>query len=143
MSTDYRIVDPETEETLKTEDGHYIFGPNIPIDGNAYMRGELVPIAETELELSITYNYSKFYYMDKCFGDKGLRGTLDGMPVRDSIPLLIKARDALDPNDTGRPEGLPDDVDGYWIPNEANARRALENLLKLAILGLDGEWRAE
>ena len=81
----------------------------------------------TEFWLNITYNYAPFFY--DVFGEKGIR-TIYGMKVINSLYLIAGAYQKL--------EGEPDD--DYWAATEGNAKKALHDLLKLAMLGLNGVW---
>ena len=58
MSYDLYLRDPVTKEELKVPP-HMMHGVNIPCE---VIDGKLVPTTTTEAYLSITYNYSKYYY---------------------------------------------------------------------------------
>ena len=78
MSYDISLVDPVTKETLEADFVHHITGGSYTIGGTR------------KLELNVTWNYCKFYYGDKAFGDKGIK-SLDGMTGAESIPILKKS----------------------------------------------------
>ena len=91
------------------------------IKGGTYAVG-----GTTDLNLNITYNYSKHFYR---IIDGGIR-SLYGKTGAESIPILKSAI-----------EKLKDDVDpDYWKPTEGNARRALHGLLSFAQMRPDGVW---
>lgn len=117
MSYDISLVDPVTKKILEADFTHHITGGTYAIGGTR------------ELTLNVTYNYCKFYYGDKAFGDDGIR-SLGGMSGAESIPLLKKAI-----------SNLGDDTDpDYWKPTEGNAKKALYGLLALAQIRHDGIW---
>lgn len=117
MSYDIYLCDPVTSDVLLCSTPHNIAGGTYAVGGTQ------------ELWLNITYNYSRFYYRDDVFGEKGIR-TIYGMTGAESIPVLQKAIAALG-----------NDVDNdYWKPTEGNAKRALCGLLAFAQLRPDGVW---
>ncbi len=149
MSYDIHITDPNTSEPLHTAQPHHLYGGTYSPDS-------------TELHLNITYNYSPFYYRKetlgkstKVYGDKPVDGCLPvlreeygGIPglayltIPQARERVLKAINALrdEPLDEhGKPykgtEDMP--VTDYWAPHEANARRALVNLLQLLCLAPD------
>lgn len=83
MSYDISLVDPVTKETLEADFVHHITGGSYTIGGTR------------KLELNVTWNYCKFYYGDKAFGDKGIK-SLDGMTGAESIPILKKLFQTLE-----------------------------------------------
>ena len=141
-------------EPLHTALPHHLYGGTYCLD-------------TTELYLNITYNYSPFYYRaetlgesTKVYGDKPVDGCLPvlreeygGIPglayltIPQARELVLKAiqhlRDEpLDENgNLYEPESLFDGdrihATSYWAPTEANARRALVNLLQLLCLAPD------
>jgi hypothetical protein len=118
MSYDIQLIDPITKKTLHSQ---------VPHDrrGGTYEMG-----GTTMLWLNITYNYSKHFY--RVFGDDGIR-TIYGMTGSASIPVIMAAIAQLDDN-------ISDD---YWVATEGNAKRALLNLLDLALMGPDGVWSGD
>lgn len=174
------INDPETGETLHCENPHGLIG-------STYCVGD------TELRLSITCNYSKFYYRKETLGES--TEVCGEKPVDGALPVLVEesggipglalltvpqARERVtrainnlrdkqvdadgNPYDENEPiepvyteeqiaayckanpgkEWLADifrsqneKPRGYWAPTEANARRALINLLSLLLLAPD------
>ena len=113
------LEDPITGDTLQAEAAHHIRGGTYAVGGT------------TELSMSVTYNYAKFYYehLDR---EKGIR-VLYGMTGAESIPVLSAAIEALG-----------DDVhDYYWIPTEGNAKRALIGLRAFAQMRPDGIWSGD
>ena len=98
-----------------------------PVDfrGGTYAAG-----GTTEAWLNVTYNYSKHYC--HVFGEKGIR-TIYGMTGQESIPILEAAIEQLSEDED------PD----YWKPTEGNARKALCNLLALAMLAPKGIWEGD
>lgn len=118
----YRIylADPVTGKTLDAGYNHHMTGATYVVGGTS------------ELWLSITYNYAKFYYRPDVFGESGIR-TIYGMSGIDSIPVLQKAISAL-----------KDDADpDYWKPTEGNAKKALYSLLAMAKIRPDGVWKGD
>lgn len=115
MSYDIDLVDPVTKKVLQVQEPHYYAGGTYVMEGTPY------------LTLNITYNYAKHYY--RVFGEKGIR-TIYGMTAKESIPLLENAISQLG-NDVSN---------NYWAPTEGNARKALNDLLAIARLALDGVW---
>lgn len=107
-----------------------VSGKTVRFDTAHQMKGGTYTIGGTdEAHLTITYNYSKFYYRDNVFGEKGIR-TIYGMSGADSIPLLEKAINALG-----------DDIDSdYWTATEGNAKKPLCQLLAMAKMRPDGIW---
>lgn len=117
MSYDISLVDPVTKKTLQADFTHQIAGGTYAVGGT------------DALELNVTWNYSKFYYGDKAFGDKGIK-SLDGMTGAESIPILKRVI-----------SNLGDDVSSvYWDATEGNAKKALCGLLALAQIRPDGVW---
>ena len=117
MSYDITLNDPVTNEPIQIEDAHFMQGGTYQIGGC------------TELWLNVTWNYSKFYYREDVFGEKGIR-TIYGMTGLESIPVLEKAINALG-NDVN---------EDYWEPTEGNAKRPLTQLLTMAKMRPDGIW---
>lgn len=117
MSYDISLTDPVTKEILEADFTHHITGGTYAVGGTR------------KLELNVTWNYCKFYYGDKAFGDNGIK-SLDGITGAESIPVLKKAISNL--GDDVSPE--------YWDATEGNAKRALCGLLALAQIRPDGVW---
>lgn len=116
MSYDVSIVDPVTGATLQSAHPHQLRGGTYCVGGT------------NELTLNITYNYSSHFY--RVLGERGIWG-LHNLPVEGTLDLLAKAVLQLD-----------DDVHpDYWMATEGNARAALQNLLVLATMGLQGVWQ--
>jgi hypothetical protein len=116
MSYDICLIDEHSGETLKLDEKLDLKGGTYAVDGTK------------EAWLNITWNYSPFF--QELFGEEGIR-TIYGMKADESIPILEAAISKLD-----------DDVDenNYWKATSGNAKKALQGLLKLAILRPDGVW---
>lgn len=101
----------------------------IEIDKPHFMRGSMYPIGGSKkLFLSITYNYSNFYY-DVIDKDEGIR-KIYGMTGLESIPILEQAISKLG-----------DDIsEDYWEATEGNAKKPLIQLLTMAKMRPDGIW---
>ena len=108
MSWDCTVVYKDTREDVKLD-------KPIDIRGGTYSM-----FATNELWLNVTYNYSRFYRKKL---PESLR-TLDGMDVKESIPILQDLADSLGDDKTSN----------YWEPTEGNAKSAILKLLKLAEL---------
>lgn len=149
MSYDIHIADPATGEPLHSSQPHHLYGGTYSPDS-------------TELWYNITYNYSPFYYRKetlgkstKVYGDKPVDGCLPvlreeygGIPglayltipqARKRVLRAIQNLRDKPLNKHGKPyKGDPDmPATSYWAPTEANARRALVNLLQLLCLAPD------
>lgn len=148
MSYDITITDPNTGEPLHTAQPHHLYGGTYSPDS-------------TELWYNITYNYSPFYYRAETLGEstavwrntgKGYKEQVHpetgGIPGLEHLTIpqarerVLRAINALrdEPLDKhGNPyqgdREMP--ATDYWAPHEANARRALVNLLKLLCLAPD------
>ena len=105
------LLDPVSHETLQAEEPHFIRGSMYPIGGT------------TELSLSITYNYARYYYEategDERFTSKvapkgGIRG-IYGKTGAESIPML---KDMIE-----RINAKYHDEDGQWRVTEREKRR--------------------
>jgi len=115
MSYDIYLKDKKTKKTIKFELPHNIKGGTYQIGGryNAW--------------LNVTYNYSDILY--KLFPRHGIRILYD-LSGRDSIPVLAEAIFKL-----------KNDYDNnYWKSTEGNVKKALVDLLNLALLAPDGIW---
>ena len=147
MSYDITITDQQGEP-LHTDQPHHLYGGTYSPDS-------------TMLWYNITYNYSAFYYRKETLGESTAvwRDTGKGyneqvQPEKGGIPGLarltipqarervLRAINALrdEPLDIhGKPyKDTPDmPATDYWAPHEANARRALVNLLQLLCLAPD------
>lgn len=120
MSYDIDLCDPLTGSAIELDTPHHMRGGTYQVGGCP------------ELSLNVTYNYGKFYYEDRCFGEKGIR-TIYGMTGAESLPVLERAISALG-----------DDVDDdYWKPTEGNAKAALLQLLAMAKMRPDGVWNGD
>lgn len=143
MSYDISLVDPVTKETLELDAPHFMRGGTYAINGTA------------EMCLNITYNYSRWYYRDGVFPDRGshtdygngLRGirSLYGLSGAESIPILQKAIAALeamtdDLSEQERREHESRGAGGYWLPTRENAIKPLHQLLAMARMRPDGMW---
>ncbi len=116
MSYDIQLNDPVSGKVLHSQSKHQITGGTYCIGGT------------TELQLNITYNYSKHFYQIIDI-EKGIR-VIYGMSGAESIPIL---EDAI--------LQLKTDTDtDYWKATEGNARQALCGLLALAQMRPDGIW---
>lgn len=117
MSYDITLRDRVTGETLHVDTPHQMGGGTRAFGGT------------TELWLNVTYNYSKFYYRDDVFGEKGIRA-IYGLTGLDSIPIIENAIAHLG----------DDATDDYWEATEGNAKKALYQLLTMAKMRPDGVW---
>lgn len=108
MSWDCTVVYKDTREDVKLD-------KPIDIRGGTYSM-----FGTNELWLNVTYNYSQFYRKKL---PESLR-TLDGMDVKESIPILQDLADSLGDGKTSN----------YWEPTEGNAKAAILKLIKLAEL---------
>lgn len=138
MSYDISLVHPVTKETLLLEAPHHIQGGTYAIGGTR------------EAWLNITYNYSRWYYMDGVFPEgeqNGIR-SIYGMSGAESIPVLKKAIAVLEASDQ---ELSPEEqaeykergAGGYWTPTKANAIAPLYGLLAFAQMRPDGIWSGD
>jgi len=123
MGYSIKVIDRKTNETVMLREKHGIRGGTYCVGGTEYC------------EISITYNYAKFFYQvfptpEKTdttpFGqmfanNKGGIRSLYGKPIAEVIDLLRDATEKL--------HGEPDA--DYWKPTEGNARSALFKLLLL------------
>jgi len=147
MSYDIDILDDQGNQ-MTVPEPHQLRGGTYQVGGS------------TELHLNITYNYAPYFY--EAFGEKGIR-ELYGKKVVDTVQAIAHAiveitgmthiEDRLKRETEERaqaaqgtlalkigipkPEWKPDD---YWCPTRANAAKALQDLLQLASLGLQGTW---
>ena len=80
MSYDISLNDPVTGEVLQI-DPHIMTGAIYPAE---YVNGQWVPMPCSDAELTVTYNYSKYYYEAV---EDGIRA-INGMSGADSIQLL-------------------------------------------------------
>lgn len=140
MSYSISLCDPATRETLCTDMPHQISGGNYILGGT------------TEMWLSVTYNYGRWYYKSGVFArtkkaSKGIR-TIYGMTGAESIPVLKKAIKKLesltvDISEKERRECEENGCTGYWMPTRANAIRPLYQLLAFAQMRPDGVWEGD
>ena len=118
MSWDCVVVYKDTKEDVKLDK---------PID----LKGGTYNVFGTDiLWLNVTYNYSQSYRKKL---PESLR-SLDGMDVKESIPILQDLADILGDDKTSN----------YWEPTEGNAKAALMKLIKLAKLAPDNTmWEVD
>jgi hypothetical protein len=83
-----------------------------------------------DINFGITYNYSKIYY--RIFGKKGIR-IIYGLSGMESIPILEKAISKL---------GNDMDMDS-WKPTEGNAKKALKELVVIALIHPADIWEGD
>ena len=112
MSYDIQIKN-KAGETVRFPSAHDIAGGTYAVGGT------------DEAWLNVTYNYAPIFY--RVLGEKGVR-TIYGLSPRDSIPVLDAALEKLG-------DATPDR--DYWKPSHGNAKRALENLRRLAQLAVE------
>lgn len=118
MGYDITLNDPVTKKTIEFDAPHQMKGGTYVIGGTR------------EAWLSVTYNYSDFYYRDDVMdSQKGIR-CIYGLTGAESIPVLERAIAALG----------DDKTDNYWEPTEGNAKAALCSLLAFARMRPDGIW---
>lgn len=98
MGWDVELQDRKTGHTKMLKNPFYKRGSNVRADVGP--DGQLHQIVEAEADLSITFNYSSYYYEasegddrflvqeDESFENYGLRA-LHGKSVYDSIPMLV------------------------------------------------------
>ncbi len=151
MGYTININDPETGSIIEIEEPHHIAGSTYTLGG------------DTRLYLDITWNYSPFYYRKETLGEstavrkdtgKGYMETVEpekggiyGLQYCSIPEARMKVMHAInnlrdEPLDKdGKPYKPVECYDGdklqaesYWAPTEANARRALMNLLQLLLL---------
>lgn len=152
MSYDVYIVDPETGEDIETDTPHHFAGGTYQVGGT------------TRLWLNITFNYSPFYYRadtlgesTKVYGEKPVNGALPvlreeygGIPGLEYLSVSQARERVLRAINNLRDEPLDKDgkqyqltewdieqgytINTYWLQTEANARRALINLLQILCL---------
>lgn len=135
MSYDITLKDPVTKKTLELDSPHQIKGGTYAIGGTQ------------EAWLSITYNYSRWYYKDEVFPSQGIR-TIYGMSGAESIPVLKAAISALENStdeisDEERRECEEQGATGYWMPTKGNAIKPLYSLLAFAQMRPDGVWEGD
>lgn len=140
MSYDIQLVDPVTKTTLQLDVPHHLRGGIYAMNGT------------TEMWLNITYNYSRWYYKEGVFPDRGegLTGirSLYGLTGAESMPVLQTAIAVLsamneDLTDEERKECISHGASGYWLPTRENAIRPLYQLLALAHMRPDGVWEGD
>ena len=149
MSYDIYIED-ENGETITVAERHQLRGGTYCVGGSE------------KLHLNITYNYAPYYFT--AFDEDGIR-SLYGKKVVDTVQTIANAivavegmvdieklqkhlykRRKADPAALYNKLGLtvPDwSADDYWCPTRANAAKALQDLLALASLGLQGVWNGD
>ena len=110
MSWCFEFCDPVTNEVLKTEEKHFMFG------------GGTVCVGGTnDMSLDVTFNYSDI--INKVINSNDTYAyLLNEKNGAEAIPILKRVISKLG-----------DDVDDdYWTPTEGNAKRALCQLLAFA-----------
>lgn len=135
MSYFVALVDPVSRESLCFESVHYMRGANYVIGGS------------DQAELSITYNYGRWYRKDYAFGKNGIR-SINGLSGAESISVLKNAIAGLEESKEELPEEevnqcLEQGVSGYWMPTRENAIRPLYQLLAMAQMRPDGVWESD
>lgn len=135
MSYDIYLKDPVTKEVIEFDEKHEMKGGMYAIGGTK------------EAWLNITYNYSKWYYKDYTFGEKGIR-TIYGMSGAKSIPVIKKAIKGLesskeDLSNEEKQAYIENNVSGYWLPVKENTIKPLYQLLSMAQLRPDGIWEGD
>lgn len=138
MSYDIFLEHPVTKETLLLDMPHQM-------KGGTYAAG-----GTREAWLNITYNYSRWYYMEGVFPEREYKGirSIYGMTGAESIPVLKKAIAVLEASDQ---ELSPEEktkleaqgASGYWLPTKANAIAPLHSLLAMAQMRPDGVWAGD
>jgi hypothetical protein len=117
MGWDLTLVDPVTKEELYEDTPHQIKGGTYALGGT------------DKLWMSITYNYSKFYY--EHFPDGEGLNWLNEKLAADTIPIIQGVIDKLGDDATDR----------YWDKTSGNAKKALYGVLALAKLRPDGMFQ--
>lgn len=145
MSYDIYIYEDLIGNKVIKTDLHHLQGGTYRVGGS------------DEAHLNITYNYSPFYY--RIFGELGIRW-IYGKKVIDTLPGLLKGIQELQKEcetfDTSTipkrfvnpDEGVKGkeaiyeewDPEYYWCPTPKNAMKALQQLVALAALALEGYW---
>lgn len=144
MSYDIRLIDSVTKETIEFDSPHQMKGGTYAIGGTS------------EAWLNITYNYSRWYYKNGVFPDRGEAGkdfhngltgirSLYGLSGAESIPIIehaIKALESMedDLSEKEIQEYKDNDVEGYWMPTRENAIKPLYQLLAMAKMRPDAVW---
>ena len=106
MGYSIHLVDPVTKETLKFPHGHVMCGSTYKADYHSET-GTFTPALNDEAELSVTYNYSSYYYLyDK---DNGLRCIKDKSGA-ECIPIFKGMIDTI--------ESEYKDENGEWLTTE-------------------------
>lgn len=116
MSYDIKLV--ENEKTLTLDKDHLLTGGTYALGGTR------------KCWLNVTYNYAPIF--KRVLGEEGIR-SIYGMSGKESQILLAKAASRLQ----------DDDSQDYWEPTEGNVKKALVNLLILAILKPEGIWTGD
>jgi len=117
MSYDIRLCN-SAGETITLDHKHNLSGGTYCLGGT------------DECWLNVTYNYSAHFR--RVFGENGIR-TIYGMSGADSAPLLVAGINQL----------ATDVADDYWEATEGNARKALCDLLALALAAPEGIWEGD
>lgn len=140
MSYDISLRDPVTKETVHFDSPHQMAGGIYAVGGT------------TEAWLNITYNYTKWYYTDGVFPDKGEEHngirSIYGLSGVESIPILEHAIQTLESMDKNITEEEIKDfedrgVTGYWVPTRENAIKPLYQLLAMAKMRPDAVWAGD
>ena len=135
MSYDIYLKDPVTKEVIEFDEKHEMKGGMYAIGGTK------------EAWLNITYNYSKWYYKDYAFGERGIR-SIYGMSGAESIPVLKKVIKGLesskeDLSNEEKQAYIENNVSGYWLPVKENTIKPLYQLLSMAQMRPDGIWEGD
>lgn len=144
MGYDIRLIDPVTKKTIEFDSPHQMKGSMYVVGGT------------TEAWLSVTYNYSRWYYKDGVFPNRdeagkdfhdGLTGirSIYGLSGAESIPILehaIKVLESMeeDLSEKEIKEYKNGGAGGYWTPTRENAIKPLYQLLAMAKMRPDAVW---
>lgn len=151
------LKDPKTGERLETEEKHFMFGPNVCLGGT------------NRLELDITYNYGRMYGIVG-FNPRDIYGKTgkEAVPIlHRAIETLLdldndEETEEILKEDKERLAGIKKDYeegklskesfdmlytartpDSYWFPSPRNSIAALENLVRLSEMALEGVWEGD
>lgn len=142
MSYDIYLREPVTKNVIEFEAVHDMTGGTYALGGTR------------EAWLNITYNYSRWYYLDGVFPSfddtrfpahmGGIR-SIYGLSGAESIPVIEKAIEALWATDAELTEKEIKEFEsqgatGYWLPTKENAIKPLYKLLAMAKMRPDGVW---
>ena len=158
MSWSLELQDPNTHECIHINDKHFMFGPNICFGGS------------DRLSFDITYNYGKMYrkvrfHPHDIYGKTGM----EAIPIlQDAIKKLKEldneeeTRKILEEDKEAREKIRKEYEDGklsettfsllydnerspndYWFPSPEHSITALECLVELSEMALDGVWEGD